>query len=63
MPVFNPLLSTDANLAAFGFQHVRLPGYRHDVVDPRGVVLFTGTVYEVNDWLRRGAPVADASPL
>jgi len=57
MPTFDPTLSTDANLTACGYQHADAGNYRHDVVDAQGVVVFTGSVYQVNDWLRAGAPV------
>jgi hypothetical protein len=55
MPHFNPSLSTDANLSAFGLSFVLAGNGFADVVDAKGIVLFTGTAFQVNDWLRDGA--------
>ena len=54
-----PAPSLTATLSALGMTHQRAKvdtGYRHDVLDSDEVV-FTGTAYEVREWLRAGAPV------
>jgi hypothetical protein len=55
MPSFNPDLSTDANLSALGFSFALTGNGFADVVDSKGIVLFTGTAFQVNAWMRSGA--------
>lgn len=50
--------STNDILARLGFRTrpaatFNPTGGRRDVIDHDGVVVFTGDVFEVNDWLRR----------
>lgn len=65
MAVFNPLASLTDNLAAFDYTHVAVGNGMRDVVDARGVVVFTGRYEATWKWLQQKAveSAAAAAPI